>query len=195
VGAVSIALAVNAVGAALTVALVTGCSGLLPRTTNVTQGPWASYRDMQLTFDKIVPGKTTEAELKELQLCPESNPNIAIINYSEILARFLPNPSLTLADLDSGVRDCIAAKTGCRGLTLTHKHTVRNREGNFFADVLGFKRETQITGWAFNGLILMKDRVVIYKLTGGQPQIQEYEHVTSPLGPVMGIGQRFFGLQ
>src|SRR5690349_230857 len=180
-------------GSFLAVLLVTGCGGLLPRTSNVTKSPWASYRDMQLTFDKIIPGKTNMAELKELQLCPETNPNIAIINYSEILTRFLPNPSLTLADLDGGVRDCIAAKTGCRGLTLTHKQTVRNREGNFFADVFGFKRETFITGWAFNGLILMKDDVVIYKLTGGQPQIQEYEHVTSPLGPVMGIGQKFFG--
>jgi len=193
VGPVPITLVVKTLGAALAALLLAGCSSLLPRTTNLTKSPWGSYRDMQLTFDKIVPGKTTLAELKDLQLCPESNPNIAIINYSEILTRFLPNPSLTLADLDGGVRDCIAAKTGCRGLTLTHKHTVRNREGNFFADVLGFNRETQITGWAFNGLILMKDDVVIYKLTGGQPQIQEYEHVTSPLGPVMGIGQKFFG--
>jgi hypothetical protein len=179
--------------AALVVLMVAGCSSLLPSTTSITKSPWASYRDVQLTFDKIIPGKTTEAELKDLQLCPDSNPNITILNYSDILARFLPNPSLSLADLDGGVRDCVAAKTGCRGYTLNHKLTVKNREGNFFADILGFRRETLITGWAFSGLILVKGDVVVYKLTGGQPQIQEYEHVSSPLGPVMGIGQKLFG--
>ena len=53
-------------GSFLAVLLVTGCGGLLPKTSNVTKSPWASYRDMQLTFDKIVPGKTNMAELKEL---------------------------------------------------------------------------------------------------------------------------------
>lgn len=190
---VSLALALKLVGIAFAALLLAGCTSLLPRSTTITKSPWASYRDMQLTFDKIVPGKTTHAELRELQLCPESNPNIAILNYSDILVRFLPSPSISFADLDPGVRDCIAAKTACRGLALTHKLTEKNREGNFFADVLGFRRETHVTGWSFSGLILVKDDVVIYKLTGGQPQIIEYERVNNPLGPMMSIGQRLFG--
>jgi hypothetical protein len=169
-----------------------GCTGLLPKSTNITKSPWASYREAQLNFDKIVPGKTTHAELRDLQLDPQANPNIAILNYSDILMRFLPNASISLTDLDTGVRECIAAKTICRGYTVTQKLVHRNREGNFIADLLGFRRETVITGWSFNGLILVKDDVVVYKLTGGQPQILEHEHVSSPLGPFMGLGARLF---
>lgn len=172
-----------------------GCSGLLPKSTSVTKTPWATYREAQLNFDKIVPGKTTFAELKDLQLDPEANPNIVILNYSDILMRFLPNASISMADLDTGVRECITAKTVCRGYTINQKTVFRNREGNFLADVLGFRRETVVTGWSFNGLVLLKADVVVYKLTGGQPQILEHENVNSPLGPFMGIGQRFFGLQ
>ena len=45
----------------------------------------------------------------------------------------------------------------------------KQRIGNVVLDVLGFQRETQTDGWRFNGLILLKDGVVVYKLTGGQP--------------------------
>lgn len=170
-----------------------GCSALLPQSANVTQSPWASYREAQLTFDKIIPGQTTNAELHDLQLDPEVNPNITILNYSDVLLRFVPNSSISLADLDAGVRDCILAKTLCRGYDVKQKSEVKNRDGNFFADVLGFHRETITTGWSFDGLLLVKDGIVIYKLTGGQPRIVAHENVKNPLGPVMGIGQKLFG--
>jgi hypothetical protein len=179
--------------AALLAALaLSGCSGLLPKSTNITKSPWATYREAQLNFDKIVPGQTTRAELRDLQLDPEANPNIAILNYSDILMRFLPNASISMADLDTGVRECIVAKSVCQGYTFTQKLVHKSREGNFIADLLGFRRETVVTGWSFNGLILIKDGVVVYKLTGGQPQILEHEHINSPLGPFIGIGQRLF---
>ena len=170
-----------------------GCSSMLPKSTNITQSPWATYREAQLTFDKIIPGQTTNAELHDLQLDPEANPNIAILNYSDVLQKFVPHASISMADLDSGVRECISAKTVCKGYSIAQKSVYKAREGNFFADILGFQRETHTTGWSFNGLILMKDGVVIYKLTGGQPQIREQEHTKNPLGPVMGLGQKLFG--
>jgi len=107
--------------------------------------------------------------------------------------RFLPNASIRMEDLDGGVRECLAAKTLCQGYSVAQKSVVKTREGNFFADVFGFHRETHTTGWSFNGLILMKEGVVIYKLTGGQPKIVEHENVKNPLGPVMGLGQKLFG--
>jgi hypothetical protein len=61
------------------------------------------------------------------------------------------------------------------------------------ARLLGFKRETHTEGWRFNGLILLKDDVVIYKLTGGQPVIQETENTQNPLGPVQSIGSKLSG--
>jgi len=173
--------------------LASGCSSMLPKSDTATQSPWSTYRDAQLTFDKIVPGQTTNAELHDLQLDPQANSNITILNYSDVLQRFIPNASIRIEDLDQGVRDCLAAKTLCQGYSVAQKSVVKTREGNFFADILGFHRETHTVGWSFNGLILMKEGIVIYKLTGGQPKIVEHENVKNPLGPVMGLGQKLFG--
>ena len=41
----------------------------------------------------------------------------------------------------------------------------------------------------FNGVILIKGDLVVYKLTGGQPVIHEYEESKNPLGPLQGIGE------
>lgn len=54
---------------------------------------------------------------------------------------------------------------------------------------MNFKREVDIVGWRFNGVILTKDNVVVYKLTGGQPVIHETEESRNPLGPFQGIGE------
>jgi hypothetical protein len=170
-----------------------GCSSLLPSSKETLASPWQCYRDAQLTFDKVVPGQTTLLELKHLQLDPEANPNIAILNYSDVMRRFLPHASISMADLDRGVRDCIVAKTLCKGFEVNQKTLNRIRDGNFVADVLGFNRETQISGWTFNGLILIKDGVVIYKLTGGQPAIEERQESSTPLGPIQSVGQKLFG--
>jgi hypothetical protein len=166
---------------------------MLPRSTESTASPWESYEEAQQTFDLIEPGWTTAYELKALQLDPATNPNIAILNYSDVLRRFLVNPSVTLADLDEGVRECISAKVGCRGFEVDQKSVRRHRNGSFWLDFLGFRKETHIAGWRFNGLVLVKDGVVIYKLTGGQPSIQQEERRSAPLGPVQAVGDKLFG--
>lgn len=170
-----------------------GCSALLPSSKQATASPWKSYEEAELTFDKIIPGVTTEAELRELKLQPGTNPNIAILNYSDVLIRFVPHASISLSDVDAGVRLCITAKTGCKGYEVNQSSVAKNRNGNFIADVLGFSKSTHITGWKFNGLLLIKDGVVIYKLTGGKPSIAELEEDTNPLGPVQSLGGQIFG--
>ena len=172
---------------------VPGCSALLPSSKQVTASPWKSYEEAELAFDKIIPGVTTETDLRELNLQPGPNPNIAILNYSDVMMRFMPHASITLADLDGGVRLCIVAKSGCRGFEIKQSSVAKNRNGNFFADVLGFSRATRTTGWKFNGLLLLKDGVVIYKLTGGQPAIAQDEEDNNPLGPVQSLGGQIFG--
>src|SRR5256714_1043724 len=170
-----------------------GCSSMLPRSHENTGSPWQSYQEAQQTFDKIIPGQTTFVELKELQLDPQASPNIAILNYSDVLRRFVPNASVSLADLDIGVKDRISANPVCTGYEINQKAANKKRDGNFLADFLGFHRETTTTGWAFNGLLLVKDGVVIYKLTGGQPVILQHEETRNPLGPAMGLAQKLFG--
>lgn len=51
-------------------------------------------------------------------------------------------------------------------------------------DIFNFRRETDITGWTFNAMILMVDDLVVYTLHGGQPRIHEKEVSRNPLGPI-----------
>jgi hypothetical protein len=182
------------VAGVMLIGLLCGCTGLLPRSKEVSVSPWNTYQEAQQTFDMIQPGKTTAFELKLLSLDPDTNPNIAILNYSDVLRRFLMNQSVSLADLDHGVRDCVMAKTECLGYEINQKLVKRHRNGSFWLDFMGFKRETHTAGWRFQGLILMKEGVVVYKLTGGQPVIHETEENNTPLGPLQGVGSKFLGV-
>ena len=173
--------------------LLAGCTSMLPRSKETTASPWQTYREAQQTFDLIVPGKTTAADLRELSLDPETVPNIAILNYSDVLRRFMLNQSVTLSDLDDGVQECVKAKTVCRGYEINQRLVQKHRNGSFWLDVFGFKRETHTEGFRFNALVLLKDGIVVYKLTGGQPVIQESEHTQNPLGPVQSIGNKLTG--
>ena len=173
----------------LALALLAGCSALLPRGEAVAESPWNSYEDALKTFEKIEPHRTTVEDLAKLKLDPMQNPNITVLNYSDVLRRFIPSPSTNVDNLDSGVRECIEAKIACKGYEVDQKSTKRQRYGNFWADFLNFRRKTDIVGWRFNGVILLKNGLVVYKLTGGQPSIHEHEETSNPLGPLQGIGE------
>lgn len=169
--------------------LLSGCSALLPRGESVAESPWQNFAEAQQTFDRIIPYTTTVQDLRALKLDPLQNPNITLLNYSDVLRRFIPSPSTDTRDLDPGVQDCIKAKSACKGYEVDQKTVKRRRYGNFLADFLNFKRKVDIVGWRFNGVILIKDEVVVYKLTGGQPAIHEHEENKNPLGPLQGIGE------
>jgi hypothetical protein len=98
-----------------------------------------------------------------------------------------------MSDLDDGVRDCVQAKTLCRGYEIDQKQVAKQRKGNFALDLLGFRRETHTEGWRFQGLVLLKGGVVVYKLTGGQPTIVSQESSNTPLGPVQSLSGKFLG--
>src|SRR3954463_16631255 len=184
----------RSIAALLACLLTAACTSLLPKSKEVTASPWQTYQDAQETFDKIIPGHTTIADLRVMSLDPGSNANIAILNYADVMRKFMVNQSFSINDLDNGVRDCVTAKAACRGFEINQSQMEKNRQGNVVLDVLGFYRETQTTGWRFNGLILLKEKVVIYKLTGGQPILQGTEENKNPLGPVQALGQRMTGI-
>jgi len=162
---------------------------LLPRAEIVAESPWRSFGEAQQTFDHIIAYQTTVEDLRKLKLDPLQNANITLLNYSDVLRRFIPSPATDMQDLDPGVQDCIKARSACKGYEVDQKTMTRRRYGNFWADFLNFKRKVDIVGWRFNGVILIRDELVVYKLTGGQPSIHEHEENKNPLGPFQGMGE------
>jgi len=184
----------RSIAAVLACLLIGACTSLLPNSKEATASPWQTYQAAQDTFDKIIPGHTTIADLRMMSLDPGSNANIAILNYADVMRKFMLNQSFSVNDLDSGVRDCVLAKIACRGFEINQSLVQKQRMGNVILDVLGFYRETHTAGWRFNALILLRDDIVVYKLTGGQPVIQATEENQNPLGPVQAIGSKVTGI-
>lgn len=170
-----------------TILSMTSCSNLLPTAEQITESQWRSYEDVKQSFDKINPGNTSAGELKELGFDPFRNPNIKLLNYLDITRTFIPNESIRLADLDPKIRTCLEAKIDCQGYEISPKITNSKRYGNVVLDVFNFRRNTRITGWNFQGLIILNKDLVVYKLEGGQPNILETEQKINPLGPLQEI--------
>jgi hypothetical protein len=136
---------------AAVVTAAAGCSALLPRSEAFTVSPWQSFEEAQRAFDEIIPHKTTVADLKRLKLEPESNPNVTILNYSDVLRRFIPSPSTNASSLDVGVRECLRAATHCQGYDVDHR---ARATGTLLGGDL--QLQAQMTwGWRFNAVVLM----------------------------------------
>jgi len=165
---------------------------MLPSSKEVTASGsgWQKYEDAERTFAGIVPGRTTAAELKDLKLDPSSNPSVSVLHPWQVRERFMPNALVTLEDLDQGVRECVTAREHCRAYEVNYLATQSRRNGNAALDILRLYRETHTAGWRFNGLILMKDDVVVYTLTAGQPKIHQVEEKQDYLGPVQALASK-----
>ena len=170
-------------------ALLTSCTALLPQSESVGQSKWESFAAAKNTFNRITPYETHKAELVALGLDAASNSNITLLNYSDIIRRFIPSSAVASENVDQGITDCIAVKDACSAYEVDVKSVKRKRAGNFWLDSLNFKRRTEISGWRFTGLIVLKDDLVVYKLWGGQPSIKEAEETRNPLGPFQGIAE------
>ena len=166
-----------------------GCHSLLPRSENTTEGPWKNYQEAQQIFEQITPYRTSLEDLKKMKLNPETNPTISILTYSDVIRRFIPASGISADQLAPGIQECISATESCKGYEIVQRTINRKRNGNFWLDFTNFKRTTDVTGWSFNGVILVKGDVVIYKLAGGQPVIHEVETNKNPLGPLQGSGE------
>ena len=170
-----------------TVSVMIGCSNLLPTVEQTTESRWKSYEEARQSFDNIQPGKTTSGELKELGFDPFENPNIKLLNYLDITRIFIPNESIRMADLHPDIRKCLKAKTACQGYEISPKITNSKRYGNVVLDVFNFRRKTRTTGWKFEGLIILNEELVVYKLESGEPNILELEDRENPLGPLQDV--------
>jgi hypothetical protein len=100
----------------------------------------------------------------------------------------VPAGLLKREDLDPGILVCVQARDSCNGLDITASRIAKTRTGNFFADFINYRQRTETTGWRFNALILYVDDTVVYRSWGGQPQVDEVDESTRPLGPFQDIG-------
>ena len=181
----------------LSLAALAGCSSLLPKTTETsgdTKTAWQSYQQAEQSFARITPRVTTVAELRAQHLDPRQNANMRIVPRYEIVQLFMVNGTMTSADLDDGVRECLEAQAACTAWEITQQAAQKRRSGNAALDMLRVRRETENSGWRFSGRLLLKDGVVIYKLTGGQPRTLDYAHTEDMLGPLQLIGSKLNAL-
>jgi hypothetical protein len=168
--------------------LAAGCISLLPSAETTVNSPWGSFDEAKLAFDRIVPHETTAAGLKELGFDPFSTPNIEILTYLDIIQRFMPNPSIKPGDLDEDLRACISVRDCCVAYEVDVREVESWRYGNVLLDVFGFRRKTREAGWEFKALIVLRDDIVVYKLWGGKPRLNESRKRKNPLGPLQESG-------
>ena len=160
---------------------LTACTSLLPTGKKTTAAPCNTYDDCTKMFDKITPYGTTVADLDKLKLNPAKTANMERLNYSNIVDRF--NYSVEHADtFPRGVRECIQIQEECIGYDLIIKHINSERTGNTLLDLFQFKRVTEKSGWIFKTLLVVKGDMVVYKLRGGTPKVDETNVSKKPLG-------------
>jgi hypothetical protein len=167
-------------------ALLAGCSAtsLLPSQKQIVVTRWNSFGEAKNAFDLITPYKTKIDGLEELGFAPQLTPNIRILNYLDIMGRFLPNQSITIEDLAAGLQDCLADQEQCTAYEVIIRKFDSQRFGNVFLDLFNFRRKTNVSGWEFKALIVIKDSLVVYKLSSGTPQTDELHDTKNPLGPL-----------
>ncbi len=163
-----------------------GCSSktFLPSTKDTVNSPWNSYESIKDSFEKITLYKTKYEDLEKLYLSPKVTPNIKILTYLDIMHRFIPNQSVGLKDLDDGLKDCLASQDSCQAFEILIKNIYSERYGNVLFDLFNFRRKTKIFGWEFNAIVVLKNDLVVYKISGGKPKIDEYKDRKNPLGPL-----------
>ena len=172
----------------LAMLLLSGCSGLLPRSGEKTTSIWDSYEAVKQAYDQVQVEQTGKAGLKDLGFTPERSPNVRILTHLEIVNRVMPHQALSREDLPPRLLACLGHRDGCQAYELKLHVIKSKRYGNFLADFLNFRRKTAIRGWEFNAVFVLQDDVVVYKVWTGTPQIDERRDSTNPLGPLQSIG-------
>ena len=166
------------------VLLTAGCRSLFSSSQSTIVSRWNSYNEVEAAFERITPYRTSIADLKSLGFHPAASPNVKILTYVDIVQTFMPNPAIRLQDLPAAVRECIEAKENSHAYLVELQDIRDKRHGSLPLDIFGFKRKTHESGWRFKGLILIKDDLVLYKLSSGEPQVSREEIKLKPLGPL-----------
>ena len=169
--------------------LVSGCANLLPPGGSEQPSGFDSFEAAAQAFDKVVAYRTTVKQLKELGFDLRSSPNVTLISYPQLTGRLAPDRVVPFEAIDPGIRDCIVARLACQAYEFRLGREARRREGSFMLDFLNFRRETRVTGWQFEGLLAVRDGVVLFRSHGGDPRTDRVERQVNPLGPLQRLGK------
>jgi hypothetical protein len=176
-------------------ALLGGCASgrLLPDASTAVRAEFTNFDAARRAFENIEPYKTTVDDLKTLGFDTGST-NVRLIGYPDVVASLAPNSSLSLDQLDPGIRDCILSRLECRAYEYRVANETRVRTGGFFLDWLNFKRTTEVNAWQFDAIVAVRNGVVLFRNYGGAPHNERTERQVNPLGPLQGAGDAVPGM-
>jgi hypothetical protein len=170
-------------------ALCAGCTGLLPTGSAQASLPWKDYDAAVQALQAVVPRRSTRLDLHRQGIDPRTNPSVLILNYTDLLQRLPAATGVPPEKLDKSIADCLLAGTRCSGYQISVRQVQSRHVGNFWLDMLNFRRDVVTTGWSFNALIILVDDVVVFALSSGQPKIEDEQISRNPLGPLQGLGE------
>jgi len=154
---------------------------MLPQ-TQTQSSYFVSFEEAKNAVNSLVPMKSNLQSMIDAGINPYTYPNINSLSYSTILNKLAINTNQTLLKVDEGILLCIQSEKICKGYEITESNVNTRRSGNFFADILNFRRNTNTTGWNFNAIILLMNDTVIYRSWGGQSHVDEYNVKFNPFG-------------
>ena len=171
------------------IAALSGCQFLMPSGKTEVVSAWSTFEEAEAVLAAVEPYRTTRDEVHAAGLDPRVDSTVSILNFADVLQRFSISALADPDGFERGIQDCLRAGQRCAAYAVKAEKVRSKRVGNFWLDLLNFKRETESTGWNFNALVLFVDDLVVYRLTGGQPRVHAYEVKRQPLGPLQNIGE------
>ncbi len=166
-------------------ALLASCATVLPSTATQSKSRWTTYEEARASFDAVKPEITTRTDLKAIGFTPEGNSNVRILNYVDVGNLF--GSAFRYEDLPQGVRTCVSAQDDCVAYVVRMQTVNNKRGGNVAADLFGFRKHTDTSGWEFQATLVLVDDRVVYKLWNGTPEIASSESQKTPLGPMQNL--------
>lgn len=169
----------------LTSAIFAGCAALLPHSSSVTNSPWKSYKEVVNAYNSVVINKSTISDIKKVGFNIYSTSNLKILSFVDIAAA---TSTLELKDMGGGITQCLKVRDLCSGYIFEPQVAKSDRIGNFWLDIMNFKRKTKESGWKFKATFLIVNSVIVDKFWYGEPLINLDKTVVNPLGPFQELG-------
>jgi hypothetical protein len=160
---------------------------MLPSEEKELVGGFSTFEEAYETYYTIVVGETSSDVLADMGFDILHSSNTQILTYTDVLGIFMSNQNIDKGDLPEGVLECLEANTGCKAYRFVSEHRDEKRYGNFFIDMLNFRKKSSTTGWRFEALVVIVDDIVAYVDYRGERNINLKEVERNPLGPLQGL--------